>query len=64
MALRRIYQDKRGSYFKGEGFIFRLPKNQRHGSHVEVFSVTCGGGWCALAGYYWHGRRYFVSWDH
>lgn len=64
MAIRRIYQDKKGSYFKGEGFIFRLPKSRRFGSHVEVFSVNVGGvGRCARAGYYWHGRAYFVNWD-
>lgn len=41
MATRKVYVDKKGPYFKGEGFIFRLPHNN-FGSHVEVHSVSCG----------------------
>lgn len=62
MAIRKIYCDEKGLFFKGEGFIFRLPKNQHygHGSHVEVNGVSCGQvGACAS--WWWRGKLYFAQ---
>lgn len=54
MAIRRIYKDDRGQYFKGEGFIFRLP-NDVTGTHLTVYSVNCNGN-VACARYFWDGK--------
>jgi len=59
MATRRVYTDEKGSYFKGEGFIFRLP-HSNFGTHVEVEGVSCGQSG-AGASYRWHGKLYFVT---
>ncbi len=44
MAIRKIYRDSKGLYFKGEGFKFYIDKEAGlcEGDKVTVMSVSCG----------------------
>lgn len=44
MAIRNIYRDSKGLYFKGEGFKFYIAPDAgyREGAKITVTSVSCG----------------------
>lgn len=44
MAIRNVYRDTKGLYFKGEGFKFYIAPDAgyREGAKVTVTNVSCG----------------------